>query len=233
MFINYLFNKNLINKMKAILFFFLFTAVFSLQIEGIDVSSYQGTIDWPTVAKTKHFAILRAGTGYNGGNNKDSKFEENYKNAKAAGVKVGAYWYSYAKSVDDAKKEAKYFLQHLKGKKFEWPVYYDIEESSQFSSGIHNAIAKAFCEILEGEKYYCGIYASGSRWSSNFDNVVRTKYTVWIAHWGVKSPSYTGTYHVWQKTSDGSVSGIKGRVDLDVSYVNFEPTMKSKSLNGY
>ena len=219
--------------MKVILFLFLFVAVFSLKIEGIDVSSYQGNINWSKVAQSKHFAILRAGTGYKGGNNKDSKFEENYKNAKRAGVKVGAYWYSYAKSVADARREANDFLGHLKGKQFEWPVYYDIEEASQFSSGIHNAIAKEFCSILESHKYYCGIYASGSRWSNNFDNVVRTKYTVWIAHWGVKKPSYTGSYHVWQKTSDGSVEGISGRVDLDESNTNFEPIMKNKHLNGY
>ena len=219
--------------MKVILFLFLFVAAFSLQIQGLDVSSYQGTINWSKVAKTKHFAILRAGTGKNGQNNKDSKFEENYKNAKAAGVKLGAYWYSYAKSEDDAKKEATYFLQNIKGKQFEWPVYYDIEESSQFSSGIHNKIAKAFCNILEEKKYYCGIYASGSRWSINFDSTVRNKYTVWVAHWGVKKPTYSGTYHVWQKTSDGSVDGITGRVDLDESYINFEPTMKSKHLNGF
>ena len=155
--------------MKAILFLFLFVVAFSVLLEGIDVSSYQGTINWSKVAKTKKFAILRAGTGYGGSNNKDSKFEENYKNAKNAGVKVGAYWYSYAKSEDDAKKEATYFIQHLKGKQFEWPVYYDIEEGSQFSSGIHNKIAKAFCNILEGQKYYCGIYSSGSCWSYNFD----------------------------------------------------------------
>ena len=219
--------------MKAIILLFLFYAVFSLKIEGLDVSSYQGTIDWAKVAKTKKFAILRAGTGHNGENNKDSKFEENYKNARAAGMKLGAYFYSYAKSVEGAQKEARYFLSNIKGKKFEWPVYYDIEESSQFSAGIHNKIAKAFCQILEEKKYYCGIYASGSRWSSNFDKDVRTKYTVWVAHWGVKKPTYTGTYHMWQKTSDGSVDGIKGRVDLDESYINFEPIMKSKNLNGY
>ena len=219
--------------MKVILILFLFATAFSVVLQGIDVSSYQGSIDWSKVAKSKHFAILRAGTGYQGTNCKDSKFEDNYRNAKAAGVKVGAYWYSYAKSTADAKREANWFLAHLSGKKFEWPVYYDIEESSQFSSGIHNSIAKTFCDILQSKKYYCGIYASGSRWSNNFDSQVRTKYTVWIAHWGVKKPSYTGTYHVWQKTSDGSVNGISGRVDLDESYIDFEPTMKSKHLNGF
>ena len=112
--------------MKVILLLFIFVAASSLTLQGIDVSLYQGSINWKKVAESKYFAILRAGTGYKGGNNKDSTFEDNYKNAKDAGVKVGAYWYSYAKSVEDAKKEANYFMQHLKGKQFEWPVYYDI-----------------------------------------------------------------------------------------------------------
>ncbi len=219
--------------MKAILFSLLFIGIFSLKLEGIDVSSYQGTINWSSVAKTKHFAILRAGTGYGGSNNKDSKFEENYKNARNAGVKVGAYFYSYAKNVDGAKKEANYFLEHLKGKKFEWPVYYDIEEASQFSSGINNSIATAFCSILEAKNYYCGIYASGSRWTSNFNSEVKQKYTAWVAHWGVSKPSYTGSYDVWQKSDKGSVSGISGDVDLDEGYTNFEPIMQKYGKNGY
>ena len=219
--------------MKVILFLFLLVVASSITLQGIDVSSYQGNINWPNVAKSIHFAILRAGTGYNGGNNKDSKFEENYKNARNAGVKVGAYWYSYAKSVADARKEANYFMQHLKGKKFEWPVYYDIEENSQFTSGIHNSIAKEFCKILENNQYYCGIYASGNRWSNYFDSEVRSKFTVWIAHWGVSKPSYNGEYHVWQKSDSGSIAGISGPVDLDVSYINFEPTMKKYHKNGF
>ena len=106
--------------MKAILFSLLFTGIFSVLLEGIDVSSYQGSINWAAVAKTKHFAILRAGTGFKGVDNKDSKFKDNYRDAKNAGVKVGAYYYSYAQSVEGAKNEANWFLNHLKGKKFEW-----------------------------------------------------------------------------------------------------------------
>ena len=219
--------------MKAKLFSLLFTGIFSVLLEGIDVSSYQGSINWAAVAKTKHFAILRAGTGFKGVDNKDSKFEDNYRDAKNAGVKVGAYYYSYAQSVEGAKNEANWFLNHLKGKKFEWPVYYDIEEASQFEAGIHNAIAKAFCSILEEHNYYCGIYASGSRWSYNFDDEVKTKYTAWVAHWGVSKPSYTGSYAVWQKSSTGSVNGISGAVDLDESYIDFTPIMSQYSKNGY
>lgn len=219
--------------MKTILLILSFITIYSIVLQGIDVSSYQGYIDWSKVAASKHFAILRSGTGYHGKDNKDSRFEENYKNAKNAGVKVGAYFYSYATSVAGARNEANWFLGHLKGKKFEWPVYYDIEEASQFSSGIHNSIAKEFCSILESNGYYCGIYASGSRWTSNFNNEIRTKYTVWIAHWGVSKPSYTGSYHVWQKSSTGRVNGISGDVDLDESYLNFEPIMKQNHLNGF
>ena len=219
--------------MKAILFIFLFIGIFSLKLEGIDVSSYQGTINWSSVAKSKYFAIIRAGTGWGGENNEDSKFEENYKNAKNAGVKVGAYWYSYARNVAEAKREAEYFMSHLEGKQFEWPVYYDIEEQSQFDAGIQDDIAKAFCDILEANHYYCGIYSGAWVLSHTFNSDTKTRYTIWVANWGVDKPSYSGNYDVWQKSSTGSVDGISGAVDLDEGYTNFEPIMQKYNLNGY
>ena len=219
--------------MKVVLLLFLFAFAYSIIIQGIDVSSYQGTINWKKVAESKKFAILRIGTGYNGKNKKDSKFEENYKNAKAAGVKVGAYWYSYATSVDDAKREANYCLQHLSGKQFEWPIYYDIEEEFQFYNGINNSIAKTFCEILEANHYYCGIYSSDSKWTFNFSKGISSRYSIWVAHLGTSRFTYTGTYDIWQKSETGSVSGISGNVALDECYLNFEPVMKANHLNGY
>ena len=205
-------------------------SIFDLKIEGIDVSVYQGTINWPAVAQTKYFAILKAGSVKI---NPDAKFEENYVNAKKAGVKLGAYWYSYAQSVEDAKNEAAYFLSLLKDKQFEWPVYYDIEEVSQFSSGINNIIAKEFCKIVESKKYYCGIYSHRDRWNKSFDDEVKTNYTVWIADHDKKKPLYTGHYNVWQKSKTGNVNGISGYVDLDESNIDFEPIMKQNHLNGY
>lgn len=96
--------------------------------KGIDVSKHQGKIDWHRVKNSGvDFAILRAGYGkYD--NQKDERFEENYSNAKNAGIKLGAYHYSYAKSVDDAKKEAEIFLKWISGKQFEYPVAFDVEE---------------------------------------------------------------------------------------------------------
>jgi GH25 family lysozyme M1 (1,4-beta-N-acetylmuramidase) len=104
--------------MKLYLTFLLFIAT-SCAFSGIDVSTYQNYITWPTVAQYKHFAIIRAGYGFG---HIDDYYQTNYQNAKAAGVKVGAYWYSYASSTSDAVQEANYCVQALKGKQFESSV---------------------------------------------------------------------------------------------------------------
>ena len=215
--------------MKTILFMFLFLEISSITFEGIDVSAWQGTINWPEVAKSKYFAIIRAGTG---SSNIDTYWESNYSKAKSAGVKVGAYWYSYAKSDSDARNEAKTFLKALSGKKLEWPVYYDIEEKSIFNSGITNSIAKTFCDIMESNHYYCGIYSSTATFNSYFNADIKTRYTIWLAHWDVVRPTYGGAYDLWQKKI-GRCNGVNGDVDLDEGYKNFEPIMKQNHLNGY
>lgn len=215
--------------MKVILLFFLFLETSSLLLNGIDVSYCQQNINWNLVAKEKHFAIIRAGFGIDG---IDSYWEQNYKGAKKAGVKVGAYWYSYAEKVEDAKLEAKSFLKALRGKQLEWPVYYDLEENNIFVSQIHNKIAKVFCDIMEQNKYYCGIYSSSYPLTYNFNDDIRKKYTIWIAHYGVSKPSYKGDYDAWQKGT-GIVSGIKGDCDIDEGYKDFEPIIKKLKLNGF
>ena len=200
----------------------------SCYYQGIDVSAWQETIDWPSTAQSVYFSIIRAGYGIGG---YDNYFESNYQNAKANGVKVGAYWYSYANSVSDAVQEANSFIQALKGKQFEWPVYYDIEEKSIFDAGIANDIAKAFCDVLEANKYYCGIYCSTYFLDTYFDDSVKNRYTIWLAHWDVEVPTYKGSYDVWQY-GIGTIPGI-GDCDVDKGYLDFEPVMKANGLNGY
>ena len=101
-------------------------------MKGIDVSVHNGKIDWQKVrAAGIDFAILRAGYGRLA-SQRDNRFKENYAGAKAAGIPVGAYWYSYAMSEDEARLEADVFLSVIKGKQFEFPVYYDVEEKKQF-----------------------------------------------------------------------------------------------------
>ena len=214
--------------MKLILFSLLFLEI-STAYQGIDVSTWQSYIDWGKVAQNNHFAIIRAGYGTSG---VDDYFETKYKNAKNAGVKVGAYWYSYAGSTTDAEQEAKAVLRALKGKKFEWPIYYDIEEASIFNAGIQNAIAMTFCRALEAAHYYCGIYASAGYLNSYFNDEVKSAFTIWVAHWDTDAPAYYGDYAVWQYKV-GYTSGVNGQVDLDYGYLDFEPVMKENHLNGY
>ena len=215
--------------MKPLLLFLLLFLGISCVFQGVDVSKWDEDNDWATASQSVYFAIMRAGYGFG---HIDSYYEENYRNAKANGVKVGAYWYSYASSVSDAVQEANYFVEALKGKQFEWPVYYDIEEKSIFEAGIASDIAKAFCNILEANKFFCGIYSSTYFFDTYFDDEVKTRYTIWLAHWDVEVPTYKGKYDVWQYGS-GSIPGIGDDADVDKGYLDFEPIMKKNGLNGF
>jgi GH25 family lysozyme M1 (1,4-beta-N-acetylmuramidase) len=210
----------------------VFLLVKSVKYNGIDVSEHQANIDFQKVKKSGiNFVIMRAGIGHG---RKDKYFEENYKKAKAAGLNVGAYWYSKALSVADSTSEAKYVLNALKGKKFEYPIYYDIEEKSLFQKGkkLTSDIAKNFCKILESKGYLCGLYASLSYYNNYFTDEVKKKFTIWVAQYNTHC-DYKGDYKIWQKSSHGNISGIKGRVDLDECYYDFPSHIKQKKLNGF
>lgn len=128
--------------------------------KGIDVSTWQGNINFNQVkAAGIDFVIIRAGYG---DAVKDNWFEENYRKAKAAGLKVGAYWYSYASSAEGAKLEAQGCAKVLAGKQFEYPIYFDIEEKSQLNRGktFCSGLVSAFCNEMERLGYYAGFYAS-------------------------------------------------------------------------
>lgn len=185
-------------------------------IKCLDVSEWQGTVDWKKVVSAGYsYAILRSGFGRYA-TQKDKEFEKNYKNAKAAGVKLGVYWYSYAESAEDAVKEAKACLSVIKGKSFELPVFYDMEDSSMLKLGRTKLtqIAKAFCdEIIKGG-FKAGVY-SNPNWFNNYLNYneLRKLYPIWLAQY-YKEPQYD--CDIWQYTSEGKVSGISGNVDLNV-----------------
>lgn len=202
--------------------------------KGIDVSKHQGKIDWHRVKNSGvDFAILRAGYGkYD--NQKDERFEENYSNAKNAGIKLGAYHYSYAKSVDDAKKEAEIFLKWISGKQFEYPVAFDVEEKSQSDKGKQfvSDVIRAFCETVEKAGYYVCVY-SNKYWLDNYvDDDCKRKYDTWLAQWSDKA-TYGGNYGIWQYSSQGEIDGISGRVDLDESYKDYSLIIQSNGLNGF
>lgn len=205
-----------------------------MQIRGIDVSKYQGNIDFKAVKKDGFgFVIIRAGYGREI-SQKDACFESNYANAKAAGLPVGAYWYSYAESVEDAIKEANVCLEVIKEKQFEYPIYFDLEEQKQFANGKEycSALVKAFCDTLESAGYFAGLYISRSPLQTHITEEVAKRYSLWVAEYAIKC-NYDGIYDMWQHSSKGSVSGIEGDIDLDYCYKDFPTVIKNGGFNGF
>ena len=202
-------------------------------MKGIDVSVHNGKIDWQKVKAGIDFAILRAGYGKLA-KQRDDRFEENYAGAKAAGIPVGAYWYSYAMDEDEARQEADVFLSVIAGKQFEFPVYFDLEEKKQFDLGKEkvSAIMRAFLERVEAAGYFVGLYGSASSLMTHTADDIKSRYTIWLAHW-VDKTNYTGAYGIWQHSEKGSVDGINGNVDLDIGYKDFPTIIKAKGLNGW
>ena len=188
------------------------------EIKCIDVSTWQGDIDWSKVKKAGYeHAIIRAGFGREA-SQVDNKFERNYKNAKAAGVKLGAYWYSYADSVEDAKREAAACLAVLKGKTLQMPVFFDMEESFQtkFGKSTLTNMAKAFCDAIFKGGFKSGVY-SNLNWFTNYLDFesLRKIYPVWLAQYNTEAQL---PCDIWQYSSSGKVSGIEGSVDMNIIY---------------
>ena len=203
--------------------------------KGIDVSHWQGTIDWNKVKKAGiEFAIIKAG-GSDAGFYTDSRWEANYKGAKAAGIPIGAYYFVGKDCVTAAagKADAERFLRILKGKQLEYPVYMDNEaQPVSAKAGITEATI-AFCETLEAAGYFVGIYGSAvSGFKERMDDTKLTPYAHWVAQYASKC-SYKGDYGIWQYSSKGSVDGISGNVDLDYGYVDYPTIIKNGGFNGY
>lgn len=207
-----------------------------MQRKGIDVSTWQGDINWNKVkADGIEFAMLRSSFGKeNPDKQTDNKFWQNYRNAKAAGVPIGAYHYSYATTVEDAKKEADFFLSIVKGCQFEYPIAFDIEDPSQMYLGKDRItdIIMTFCERVQAAGYYVSLYTNLD-WISNRIDMSRAKaFDIWLAQWSSK-PTYSGNFGMWQYTSSGSVNGISGNVDMNIAYYDYPSIIKAAGLNGF
>lgn len=199
--------------------------------KGIDISYCQTSIDWDNISVD--YVIARAGYGRLT-SQKDNMFDKHYASAKAKGIPVGAYWYSYAMTEDEARAEANACIEVLKGKQLEYPIYYDVEEQKQYALGKAkvSAIIKAFCSELEKAGYFVGVYTNTSWYNTVIDDSIKTRYSIWIAHWDVSKPGIDGAYAVWQYKV-GPLAGVKGDVDQDYCYVDFEKIIKERGFNGY
>ena len=191
-------------------------------IKGIDVSGYQGNIDWKKVkAAGIKFAIIKFGNIYDTDTNDiDSKFEINYKNAKANGIKVGAYIYNYCNTLDNLKKGLDWAFEKLAGKELDLPLYLDMEDKTIAVETVDSLTNQCneFAKIVKEKGYKAGVYAN-LNWLKNelnpdkFDKEI----SVWVAQYYSKC-EYTGTYDIWQYTSSGKVSGISGNCDMNYLY---------------
>ncbi len=191
---------------------------------GIDVSKWNGTIDWQKVKNAGvSFAIIRV--GYRGSSKgsmiDDSKFKDNIAGAQAAGIKVGVYFFSQAVNEVEAVEEASMVIDRLKGYSLSYPVYLDVEKSGGRGDGIdkdmRTAVCKAFCQTITNAGYRAGVYSNKNWLTEKIDASQLSGYSIWCAHYADKC-GYTGSYSMWQYTDRGTVDGISGNVDLDRVY---------------
>lgn len=198
---------------------------------GIDVSYYQGTIDWNAVKNSGiSFVIIRCGfRGYGTGKLvMDDKYVSYIKGASAAGLRVGLYIFSQAVNEVEAVEEASFCVSMAQGYSISYPIFIDSEISGGRGSGRadnlskdqRTAVCKAFCETIRSSGYTPGVYASKSWFRNKLNYDQLSGYKIWLAHY-CTATDYDKRYDLWQHSSTGSVNGIKGNVDLDISYLGY------------
>ena len=192
--------------------------------KGIDVSVHNGNVNWKTVKQNIDFAIIRAGYGKYA-NQKDKQLDNNVKGCESNNIPYGFYWYSYAKSPSEAKLEAQVCYDIIKNFNPAYPIFFDLEDNSQYNLGKQTLtdMVKEFCEYLISKGCKVGLY-SNLDWLQNRLGDV-SKYDIWLAQWANKA-TYNKSYTMWQYSSNGSVPGISGRVDMNYCYVDYDNTSK-------
>lgn len=217
------------------------SAVFSITVyddifRGIDVSKWQGDINWKKVSLAGiDFAMIRSSFGRE---HTDEKLKANVQGCEKYGIPYGFYHYTYADSVSEAKKEARYFLKTIKNYSPDYPVVLDIEEEhfKKMSRKQVTNIIVAFMTELENAGYYASIYSYANFFRDCVDMPQLNKYDIWIASWGDEeklNSVYDGHYGMWQYSATGKVNGINGEVDLDYAYKDYPDAIKRNGLNNH
>lgn len=196
-----------------------------MALKGIDVSQWQGNIDWQKVKGAGvQFAMLRAGYGRN---NLDTKFHRNAQGAAAAGIPVGLYWFSYALNVEMARREAQYAVELAKKYKITWPIAYDLEYDTvsyaakngvTITKSLATQMAIAFCEEIKRLGYIPMVYTNLDYLKRYFDRS-KLPYDLWYAQYA--STASVADKEIWQYSSKGSVPGIAGNVDMNHGYKDY------------
>ncbi len=194
---------------------------------GIDVSKHNGSIDWNAVKNSGvSFVIIRC--GYRGSSTgaliADPKFAANIQGATAAGLKVGLYVFSQAVNNREAVEEASMAIEKARGYKITYPIFIDVEAAGGRADGIDNGtrteVIRTFCNTVQAEGYTAGLYANRNWLNTKISTGSLGNVKVWLAQYAA-APTYNGRYEMWQYSSTGKIGGIKGNVDLNISYLGY------------
>ena len=207
--------------------------------KGIDVSEFQGKIDWEKVKNDGiEFAILRCGYGMDFSNQDDVEYERNANECERLGIPYGVYLMSYANTVEKARSEAEHVLRLIEGRKISLGVWYDIEDNG--TSGAINKetltnIINTFCNTIKNAGYKVGVYANLNWLENKIEKTIKDNYDIWVAQYYSKC-EYEGKYIMWQHTSSGKVNGISTNVDMNILYedlpvINNNDNNNSKTNN--
>lgn len=207
--------------------------------KGIDVSEFQGKIDWEKVKNDGiEFAILRCGYGMDFLNQDDVEYERNANECERLGIPYGVYLMSYANTVEKARSEAEHVLRLIEGRKISLGVWHDIEDNG--TSGAINKetltnIINTFCNTIKNAGYKVGVYASLNWLENKIEKTIKDNYDIWVAQYYSKC-EYEGKYIMWQHTSSGKVNGISTNVDMNILYedlpvINNNDNNNSKTNN--
>lgn len=203
----------------------------------IDVSEWQGKIKWEKVYGQVDGVILRAGYGKN---NIDKTFLQNVYDCNRLGIPCGAYWFSYAKSTDDAIKEAEYLIKVVRPYRMELPLCFDFEYDSvnsaekagvKMTKELASDFVRAFCNTIEQAGYWALNYANPDFLSKYFDDMIPLRYGLWLAQWPAKVDLTAPPRKcaIWQ-WGNSAINGI-GMVDTNEAYTDFQKVIKENGLN--
>ncbi len=193
---------------------------------GIDVSKWQKEIDWDKVKNEGvDFAIIRCGYrgSVTGSLVEDPYFEQNIKGARAAGIKVGVYFFTQAVNEVEAVEEASMVISLVRDYELQYPVFIDTEgaggngRADSLNVEERTAVCEAFCTTVKNAGLEAGVYASRNWYNNKLTAGTLESYAIWLAEYR-SVPLYQGYYQMWQYTSKGKINGINGNVDLNVSY---------------
>lgn len=201
--------------------------------KGIDVSEHNGVIDWKTVSENVDFVIIRAGYGKG---HEDEKFRDNAKGCEKYGIPYGAYWFSYATTIEEAEKEAEYCINLLNQFAPTYPICFDYEYDSYEWAVSHTKnisyddianMAKTFLRKVEQAGYYAMIYTNND-WLNRCFYKLTSTFDTWLADWGTNKPNRK--YGIRQYSSVGRIAGIQGNVDLNSTEYNYPVIIKNMKI---